>query len=95
MNKSAAIKAFGMTNMLLEADLDKIERKYQIDLGRRPSQSNKIEGTYFSQFDTSLKAEAKSMAHHYEVFYRNLLRTTIVFSTSAQRESRERAARAA
>jgi hypothetical protein len=69
MNKSAAIKAFGMTNMLLEADLDKIERKYQIDLGRRSNQSNKIEDTYFPQFDTSLKAEAKSMARHYEVFY--------------------------
>ena len=31
MNKSAAIKTFAMTNMLIEADLDKIEQKYQID----------------------------------------------------------------
>ena len=69
MNKSAAIKTFAMTNMLIEADLYKIEQKYQIDLGRGSSQPTKIEATYFSQFDTELKAEAKRMARHYEVFY--------------------------
>lgn len=69
MNKSAAIKTFAMTNMLIEADLDKIEQKYQIDLGRGSSQPTKNEATYFSQFDTELKAEAKRMARHYEVFY--------------------------
>lgn len=69
MNKSAAIKTFAMTNMLLEADLDKVEQKYEIDLGRKSSLTNKIEETYFPQFDTALKAEAKKMARHYEVFY--------------------------
>jgi hypothetical protein len=69
MDKSTAIKSFAMTNMLLEADLDKIEQKYQIDLGRQSGQTNKIEETYFPQFDASLRAEAKRMARHYVVFY--------------------------
>jgi len=69
MDKSNAIKSFAMTNMLLESDLDRIEKKYHIDLGRKNSQANKIEEIYYPQFDASLKAEAKQMAAHYEVFY--------------------------
>jgi hypothetical protein len=69
MKHSSVVKAFGMTNMLLEADLDSIEDKYQLDLGRRNQQTNKIEDKYFPQFDGSLRAEAKKMAMHYELFY--------------------------
>jgi len=69
MNRSAAIKSFAMTNMLLEADLDLIERKYQLDLGRGMDVASQIEDTYFSQFDAALRNEAHGMAKHYEVFY--------------------------
>lgn len=69
MNRSSAIRSFAMANMLLEADLDKIEETYQVDLGRIKGSSSKIEDAYFPQFDLSLRAEAKRMARHYEIFY--------------------------
>jgi hypothetical protein len=69
MNRVAAVKSFAMTNMLLEADLDQIEQRYQIDLGRNRTQSSRIENAYYPQFDSLLRAEAKKMSQHYEVFY--------------------------
>lgn len=69
MDKVSAIKSFGMTNMLLEADLDAIEEKYQLDLGRGRDTGNRIEDKYYPQFDASLRAEAKRMSQHYEIFY--------------------------
>lgn len=69
MSRSSAVKSFAMTNMLLEADLDQIEQKYQIDLGRNRTQSSRIEDAYFPQFDAILRGEAKRMSQHYEVFY--------------------------
>lgn len=68
MNRSSAVRSFAMTNMLLEADLDKIENTYQIDLGRNRATGSKIEDAYFPQFDSSLRAEAKRMSRHYEIF---------------------------
>tara|TARA_B110000879_G_C11154608_1_gene506248 strand:+ start:1601 stop:2143 length:543 start_codon:yes stop_codon:yes gene_type:complete len=55
--------------MLLEADLDKIEGEYEIDLGRNRKVGSKIEEAYFPQFQASLRAEAKKMSEHYEIFY--------------------------
>ena len=58
-----------MTNMLLEADLDQIEEKFQLDLGRGVRTGSKIEDAYYPQFDSALRAEAKRMSQHYELFY--------------------------
>ncbi|MDP3744538.1 MAG: Swt1 family HEPN domain-containing protein [Methylotenera sp.] len=69
MNRSAAVKSFAMTNMLLEADLDQIEEKYQLDLGRGIRSGSSIEDSYYPQFDSALRAEAKRMSKHYELFY--------------------------
>lgn len=69
MNRAAAVKSFAMTNMLLEADLDSIEVKYQLDLGRKLQAGSRIEDRYYPQFDEALRAEARSMAKHYEIFY--------------------------
>lgn len=69
MNRAAAIKSFAMTNMLLEAELDQIEQKFQINLGRHRVQGSQIEDAYFPQFDATLRAEAKKMSEHYVVFY--------------------------
>jgi hypothetical protein len=69
MSRLDAVKTFAMTNMLLEADLDQIENEYKIDLGRSIKTSSKIEDAYFPQFQASLRAEAKKMSEHYEVFY--------------------------
>lgn len=58
-----------MTNMLLEAYLDRIEREYDIDLGRRHNPEKEIEDSYYPQFDLNLRTEASSMANHYQLFY--------------------------
>ena len=58
-----------MTNMLLEADLDRIERDFDIDLGRAHEPEKHIEDSYYPQFDQNLRAEASSMATHYQLFY--------------------------
>ena len=67
--RSNAVKAFSMTNMLLEADLDRIEKEYSIDLGRKAQTEKTIEGSYYSQFDQALRDEARTMSVHYELFY--------------------------
>ena len=69
MKRSSAVRSFAMTNMLLEADLGQIEEKYQIDLARTKLAGSRIEDSYYSQFDASLRAEAKKMSRHYELFY--------------------------
>ncbi len=58
-----------MTNMLLEADLDRIEREHDIDLGRRHSTNKIIDNSYYPQFDQKLRSEASNMANHYQLFY--------------------------
>lgn len=66
------IKSFGMTNMLIETDLDKIENEYNVRLreGRKITKEAKdIEETYFPQFEEELRCEASYMAKNYELFY--------------------------
>jgi len=69
MKRSSAVKSFAMTNMLIEADLDSIEKHYEIDLGRNDAKITAHESKYSAQFPANLRAEAKTMSNHYEVFY--------------------------
>lgn len=55
--------------MQLESELDSIEKKYQIDLGRNSQIRSKTEDKYYPQFGSELRAEARRMALHYELFY--------------------------
>ncbi len=66
-----SIKSFGMTNMLLETELEEIEKKYDISLKPREKSeiSSEIENAYFPQFENSLRQEAALMAKNYELFY--------------------------
>jgi hypothetical protein len=64
----ALLQRFGMANQLLESDLDGIEKKYQVDLGRHSRQES-TEENYFPQFDEAVRKEASDMSRHYEVFY--------------------------
>lgn len=61
------VKAFGMTNMLLEEDLNQVEQTFAIDLGRH-KQATKDDPSR-RQFDMAVRAEAATMAVHYETFY--------------------------
>src|SRR2546430_9076871 len=63
------IKLFGISNQLLENDLDRVERALAIDLGRGHQKTLQKDQTYYPQIDRAIRVEAASMAEHYEVFY--------------------------
>ena len=72
MSYRDSMKAFGMTNMLIENELDSIEKKYDIKL--RPNENGStpttdIEEAYFPQFEKNLRIEAEYMARNYELFF--------------------------
>lgn len=62
------IKLFGITNQILELELDRIESKYDIEFGRSKDKK-KSDNTYYPQFDLKIRKEAKKMAKNYEIFY--------------------------
>jgi hypothetical protein len=64
-----AVKLFGITNQLIEHGLDRIEREYAIDLQRGQPTADEVDEAYYPQIEGSIRAEAASMAPHYEVFY--------------------------
>ena len=53
---------------LCEAELNHVEKKYGIDLGRTSAVAETNED-YFRQFDESVRREASEMSRHYEIFY--------------------------
>ncbi|ATZ73328.1 hypothetical protein CWC33_06280 [Idiomarina sp. X4] len=66
------VKSFGMTNMLLEADLDDVEKSFDIELREKREKSEQvkdIEQAYVPQFEENLRKEAQYMARNYELFY--------------------------
>lgn len=66
------VKAFGMTNLLIESDLDKLESSLALklrDTDSRETASNEIARAYFPQFEAVLRDEAATMAKSYELFY--------------------------
>ncbi|MDB5984599.1 MAG: hypothetical protein JWQ69_5614 [Pseudomonas sp.] len=66
------VKSFGMTNMLIESEIDQLERKLDIKLRNSSSKEesqNDIEKAYFPQFAEALRLEAAEMARSYELFY--------------------------
>ena len=67
--RAEAVKAFAMTNMLLEADLSGVERKHNINLKRSVGTDAATESPYYSQFEERLRNEARDMAVHYELLY--------------------------
>lgn len=62
------IKLFVLANSLTENALDEVEKKNEIDLGRKEKAPIKEED-YYAQFDLAFRKEAKDMSRHYEVFY--------------------------
>lgn len=70
-----AIKLFAITNQLVEHSLDRVEQEHAIDLGRDHHSTGDVDGAYYPQIESEIRAEAASMAPHYEVFYS--LETTI------------------
>jgi len=63
------IKAFGMTNHMILADLTQIENEYSISLGHLSELKGQIEDSYYPQFSANIRATASQMSRHYELFY--------------------------
>lgn len=72
---AAALKLFAITSQLIEHDLDEVERTHAVDLQRGHRATLQKDETYYPQIESAVRAEAASMAPHYEVFYS--LETTI------------------
>jgi len=62
------IKLFSLANSLTENELDKIESEFDIDLGRNEKKEIQYKSFYL-QFSSDYRKEARTMAKHYEVFY--------------------------
>jgi len=72
MSFNEKVKSFGMTNMLIETELDSLEKKFEITLREihdLTSNTDEIEKTYFPQFEEELRNEAAYMSKNYELFY--------------------------
>jgi len=69
MSTKDILKVFLMTAQLIEEDLDALEQDLALDLGR---DRNAVDGEavdYYPQIEHAFRAEAKTMAPHYEIFY--------------------------
>lgn len=84
------VKSFGMTNMLIESEIDRLEQKLGVRLrddSSKEDTQNEIEKAYFPQFAEALRLEAAEMARSYELFY--CLEKTIRFQiTELLKESK-------
>lgn len=66
------VKSFGMTNMLIESEIDQLEQKLGLRLrndSAKEDTQNEIKKAYFPQFAEALRLEAAQMARSYELFY--------------------------
>lgn len=72
MDADDRIRLFAMSHQMLERDLDKIERQFDIELRcgeSTPPPDGSKDDAYYPQFKELIRKEAASMAEHYEVFY--------------------------
>ena len=80
MQDDDIIKLFALNNLSIEAEIRRIERDFDLDLGHRQERPNSVERQYYPQFSGKLRDEAASMATHYSIFYclENSIREIIV-----------------
>lgn len=58
-----------MTSQLIEYELDKIEKKYGINLKRGHIKVVGVDDSYYPQIEQDIRSEAAKMAPRYEIFY--------------------------
>src|SRR5688572_6975186 len=63
------IKLFGMSHLMVERDLDRVEADFKLDLDRDMGISDDRDDSYYPQFPENIRREAAQMADHYEIFY--------------------------
>jgi hypothetical protein len=69
MTISEKVKLFGMSHLMLERDLDRVEKDLKLGLGRNMGLPEDRDDSYYPQFSESVRHEAAQMAAHYEIFY--------------------------
>jgi hypothetical protein len=85
LNSNEALKLFGISNQLLEHDLDRVEKEHALDLGRGHTNTVAKDDAYYPQIEEDIRRKAAEMAPHYEVFYslENTIRRQIVDTLAA------------
>lgn len=85
MTSVDALKVFLMTAQLIEEDLDAVEQDLALDLARARNATTGEAAHYYPQIEHEFRAEAKTMAPHYEVFYslERTIRTLVADSLEA------------
>jgi hypothetical protein len=63
------IKLFGVSNQLIENDLDRVEREQTIDLARGHQKTLEKDQDYYPQIERDIRQEAEKMSQYYEIFY--------------------------
>jgi len=63
------IKLFAMANQLIVHSLERIENRFDIDLGHNQTITSDRDEKYYPQFDEDIRREAAGMSQHYEIFY--------------------------
>lgn len=69
MTNPDKIKLFGMSHLLIERDLDRVEEALKLDLDRNIGLPDDRDDSYYPQFSEQVRREAAQMAGHYEIFY--------------------------
>jgi hypothetical protein len=80
MRDTNAIRLFGLNNLSIEAEIRRLEAKFDIDFGHRQKAEHATDDAYYPQFRERLRTEATSMAAHYAIFYclENFIRELVV-----------------
>ena len=69
MKATEAVKLFGLNNILIEAEICRIERENNVDFGHHNARKSKEERRFYPQFPERIRHEADQMAQHYSLFY--------------------------
>ncbi|MCI0558596.1 MAG: hypothetical protein MN733_08880, partial [Nitrososphaera sp.] len=69
MTNPDKIKLFGMSHLLIESALDRVEETLKLDLDRNIGLPDDRDDSYYPQFSEQVRREAAQMAGHYEIFY--------------------------
>ncbi|MHB1052703.1 MAG: Swt1 family HEPN domain-containing protein [Thiobacillus sp.] len=69
MSTSEKVKLFGMSHLMVERELDRVEERLTLDLGREIGAAASQDDSYYPQFSELVRREAAQMASHYEIFY--------------------------
>jgi len=63
------VRSFGMSGMLITDEIRSLEKRFGLDLGHAGEKNLERPSTYYPQFEQAVRAEAATMAAHYELFY--------------------------